>query len=96
MSIITEPDDLTVETTTYAGMRIFVDIKDQNGNALSSVVKGETDGKRWNPSVVSCAFSIATPAEAEAYALAIGMAIREARQLDQLYPPGTEGNDLHA
>lgn len=89
-------NELTVKATTYAGMRIFIDIEDQSGKSLASVVKGapHTQPRRWQSAKVSCAFSIVTPAEAEVYARALGMAIREAMLLDQLYPPGTEGNDL--
>ncbi len=96
----TEPNDLTVETTTYAGMRIIVAIKRQGIFLAGAVKDSEWKDPRisiwWGPAKVTCAFSPATADEAEVYALALSMAIREARQLDQLYPPGTEGNDLHA
>ena len=90
------PKTLTVKTAIYAGMRIFIDIEDSQGEKLASVVKGATYDKprRWQSAKVSCAFSVVTPAEAEVYARALGMAIQEAMLLDKLYPPGTEGNDL--
>ena len=94
--LIVQENDLTVKAITYAGMRIFIDIKDRQGEQLASVVKGATytQPRRWQSAKVSCVFSIVTPAEAEVYARALGMAIHEAMLLDQLYPPGTEGTDL--
>ena len=90
------PRTLTIKAITYAGMRIFIDIEDQDGTTLASVVKCATHSQPqlWKSAKVYCAFSMVTPAEAEVYARAIGMAIREAMLLDQLYPPGTEGTDL--
>ena len=94
----TEPADFTVQTTTYAGMRIFVDIKGQDGEALASVVKGATFAKprRWEPAKVSCVFLPTDISNAKRHASALARAIEEAELLDRLYPPGTEGNDLYA
>lgn len=98
LNVALPADGFIVERTTYAGMKIFIDIKGQDGVALASVVKGATYTKprRWEPAKVSCVFLPTDISDAKRYVSALGKAIAEAELLDQTYPPGTEGNDLHA
>lgn len=79
------------EKTTYYGNRIFVTIKNDQGDSFAGVAKGVTNGEPqyWKPAYVSTMFNPVTVDCAKAYALALQDAIKEAESLDQAYPPGT-------